>query len=501
MKQTFKDDDFTRTHPTFLWAFRATRNWPVVKDLVPFMQNRLNSEGHAIQKLVSSRGGFTDKEAGLQTDFDTLFKHLFCVTAKELSDELRMPLQDMGTLYDDVLSTAIPVSRLSQAMGRSSLRTGKGQMMFTLRQLNKQEAMRLSSQGYRFATIEQVTGPLSRRIHVPEASLIHSLRDMRDYASTNRGFEEGVHLVSFVMRPTIHDHFEILTTKGVGNPLPSTTLPLKQLQANHLELLSEMEGWSMNACIRYLQSDAASSAFPDLSDFRTHLSKSITSLSKSLPEEMRSTAQLSARPLTAPCRSGTLSQEQSFQTCTLLSFCVVGTLDTQVPNPDYTFTPFRLFRVQQQANEAIADRDSFARELGHELFCTDVRSGPTDTDTDLSSTAKMAILRLWSSHKRPESSKEGSGSSLYSQDTLMEPAAMALRDITVHKEVRVDITRLNETSSQNVPSNRETRAISVGGDANMPATYVDELYSLCYSPGIRFRPDSSLRHISPKFGL
>jgi hypothetical protein len=460
------------------------------------MRNRLNSEEQAIHKHVISRGVFMDKETELQTDFDTLFKQLFCVTAQELSEELRLPLQDLGTLYDDVLSTAIPVSRLSRAMGRSSLRTGKGQMMFTVRQLNKQESARLSSQGFRFATIEHVTGTLSRRIHVPEADLAHSLRDMRDYASTNRGFEEGVHLISFVMRPTIHDHFEILTTKGVGNPLPSSTLPMKHLQVHHLELLSHMEGWSMITCIKYLQSDAASRTFPNLSDFRSNLTNSIISLSKSLPEDMRAAAQLSARPLIAPCRSKPSNPEQALQTCTLLTFCVVGTLDTQVPNPDYTFTPFRLFRVQQQVNEVIADRDGFARELGQELFCTDVRSGSTASESDLASTAKLAILRLWPSHKRSQSSK-GSGSSLHSQESLVEPVSLALRDITVHKEVRVDVTRLHETSMQNALSTHDTRTIVAGGsDATTPVTYVDELYSLCYAPGIRFRPDSSLQNIS-----
>jgi hypothetical protein len=467
-----------------------------VKDLVPFMRNRLDSEERAIQKHVLSRGVFMDKDTELQTDFDTLFKQLFCVTAQELSDELRLPLQDLGTLYDDVLSTAIPVSRLSRAMGRSSLRSGKGQLMFTVRQLSKQDATRLSSQGFRFATIEHVTGTLSRRIHVPEANLAHSLRDMRDYASTNRGFEEGVHLISFVMRPTVHDHFEILTAKGVGNPLPSSSLPMKQLQVHHLELLSHMEGWSMKSCLKYLQSDAASRTFPNLSDFRCHLTNSITALAKSLPEDMRSAAQLSARPLIAPCRTRPSNPEKSTQNCTLLTFCVVGSLDTQVSNPDYTFTPFRLFRVQQQVNEVIADRESFARELGQELFCTDVRSGSTTNDDHFASTAKMAILRLWPSHKRSRSSK--GGSSLHSQESLVEPVATALRDITVHKEVRVDITRLHETTMENALSNHDTRTVVAAGDANTPTTYVDELYSLCYAPGIRLRPDSSLQNISRK---
>ncbi|KAJ5690356.1 hypothetical protein N7462_004748 [Penicillium macrosclerotiorum] len=486
--RTFKDDDLTRTHPTFLWAFRASRNWPVVKDLIPFMRNRLESEQNAIQKHVLSRGVVMDKETELQTDFDTLFKQLFCVSAQELASELRQPLSDLGTLYDNVLATAIPVSRLSRAMGRSSLRTGKGQLIFSVRQLQKQEATRLSSMGFRFATIEHVTSTLSRRIHVPAANLLDHLRDMRDYATSNRTFEEGVHLISFVMRPTVQDHFEILTTKGIANPLPSSTLPLKRLSVQHLDLISHMEGWSMTTCLKYLQSKAAMQADHTIDEFRVHLISGISSLSKSLSDEIRSAARFSSRPLLAPCRnSSRLSGEaQPSAQCTLLTFVVVGTLDTQPPSPDFHFTPFRLFRVQQQVNDTIADRDGFARELSEELFCTDVRSGSSATDSDIMSTTKSAILRLWPSRK-PTASLPSANS----QEDLFTPSATVFGDITVQKEVRVDVTRLAEDATRNTVHTHDA-VIAAGDAAATPTTYVDELYSLCYAPGIRLRPDSSL---------
>lgn len=496
--RTFKDDDLNRTHPTFLWAFRASRNWGVVKDLIPFMRNRLESEERAIQKHVLSKGVVMDKETELQTDFDTLFKQLFCVSAQELSNELRQPLEDLGTLYDDVLATAIPVSRLSLAIGRSSLRTGKGQLMFSVRQLQKQEANRLASLGFRFATIEHVTSTLSRRIHVPEVTLLEHLRDMRDYASSNRGFSEGVHLISFVMRPTVQDHFEILTTKGTGNPLPSSTLPIKRLNVQHLDLLSHMEGWSMNICLKYLQSNAATQSDKALDEFREYLVRGISSLASSFPEDMRSAATFSARPLVAPCRSASRSSEeiqQPHQQCTLLTFCVVGTLDTQVPNPDFTFTPFRLFRVQQQVNDTIADREGFSRELNQELFCTDVRTGSSASESDKVSSTRSAILRLWPSRKNTNSIPSG-----HSQESLFDPTATVLRDITVQKEVRVDVTRLNENNAVQNARGTHDAVIAAGDGAITPTTYVDELYSLCYAPGIRLRPDSTL-HASRKSNM
>jgi hypothetical protein len=433
-----------------------------------------------------------DKETELQTDFDTLFKQLFCVAAQEISDELRQPLQDLGTLYDDVLETAIPVSRLSQAMGRSSLRTGKGQLMFSVRQLQKHEATHFASMGFRFATIEHVTSALSRRIHVPEPTLQERLQDMRDYASSNRTFGEGVHIISFVMRPTVADHFEILTTKGAGNPLPSATIPMKGLQVQHLDLISHMEGWSMNTCLKYLSSPPAKQADLAVDEFRRHLVEGIATLAKTLPEEMHSAARFSARPLVTPCRAANRLSEEDLkpQQCTLLTFCVVGTLDTQVPNPDLTFTPFRLFRVQQQVNDSIADRDGFTRELSQELFITDVCSGSTASEADLLASTKSAFLRLWPSRKPSASG------TLHSQESLFGPATV-LGDITVQKEVRVDVSRLNENAAHNPISTHD--AIIAAGDAVVtPTTYVDELYSLCYEPGIRLRPDSTLQYMKRK---
>ncbi|KAJ5246318.1 hypothetical protein N7468_001301 [Penicillium chermesinum] len=494
--RTFKDDDLTRTHPTFLWAFRASRNWPVVKDLIPFMRNRLDSEQAAIQKHLMSRGVVMNKETELQTDFDTLFKHMFCVSAQELSNDLRTPLRELGALYDNVISTSIPTSRIQRAMGRSAIQTGKGQIMFTVRQLQKQDAQRFASVGFRFATIENISSTLSRRMHVPESILTEQLRDMRDYATTNRSFSEGVHLISFVMRPTVQDHFEILTTKGTGNPLPSSTLPLNRLKMAHLDIIAHMEGWSMNTCIKYLESNAALHSDPNTEDFRKALVKGIISLAKTFPPAMRDAAIFSARPLYAPCRVASPFSERTPQ-CTLLTFCVVGTLDTQVPNPDYTFTPFRLFRVQQQVNDSVTDRDGFSRELGQELFCTDVRSGsnPGSLATESSgrlSSARTAIQRWWplSKSNSPTMSRRA-----LSQESLVEPIATALGDITVQKEVRVDVTKLNEAQAKQVLAHD---AVVAAGDAVMAGTYVDELYSLCYAPQIRLRADSAFHGAQAK---
>ncbi|KAA8652473.1 uncharacterized protein ATNIH1004_001377 [Aspergillus tanneri] len=473
--RTFNDDDLTRTHPAFLWAFRASRNWPLVKDLIPFMRTRIESDQTMMQHYVS-KGVVSDQDTELQPDFDDIFKRHFCVAAQELADEVRQPLPDLGMLYDDVLATSAPYSRFSRAMGYSRLRAGKGQLLFTVRQLKKQEASRLASAGFRFTSIENVTDILSRRIHVPTSCLGVHLRDMRDYATSGRNFESGVHLISFVMRPTIHDHFEVLTAKGTGNPLPSSTLLTQQrLQIQHLELITHMEGWAISTCLNWLKSDAAL-LYKDLDEFREQLVRAMMKLSSSLPTDVSAASKFSARPLIAPCRSPDMPARQD---CILLPFCAVASLDTKVSNPDYTFTPLRLFRVQQQVNDGISDSGGFAKEINQELFYSNVLSS-TDTATDSDPTSPTrSKFRFWQK-KNPMN-----GVRTVSQESLTNKR---MPEIMVRREVKVDVSKLAEPAVKSSMGSTSSHTTVTAGEM-ASHTYVDELYNLCYSPGVRLRPD------------
>jgi hypothetical protein len=421
-----------------------------------------------------------DKETELQSDFDTVFKQLFCVAAQELADDLRQPLQNLGMLYDDILATTLAPSGLSKAMGRSSLERGKGRVIFTVRQLNKQEASRLEASGFSFATIKNVTSLLSRRIHVSLSDLSYHLTDMRDYATTSRNFEPGVHLTSWVMRPTIHDHFEVLAARGTRNPLPSSTLPIKHLQMQHSNLIAHMDGWPILDCIDWLKSDAAH-ADNDMDDFRNQLVEGMSTLYTSLPPDVNAATAFCPRPLVAPCRTQDPSDEQR---CILLAFCALGTLDTHATNPDHTFTPLRLFRAQQQVNDGVFDRDAFSKELNQELFYSNVKSTQA-TEPDSSSTVlRPSNLRLWP-HRKPSAS----GLSTVSQESLVKNPS-PFGEIMVHKEVKVDVAKFAESSSVTTGP-QSPRTTVVTGDVT-PSTYVDELYSFCYSHGARVRSEMAL---------
>ncbi|PLN76561.1 hypothetical protein BDW42DRAFT_178453 [Aspergillus taichungensis] len=494
--KTFNDDDLSRTHPAFLWAFRASRNWGLVKDVVPFMKSRIESDETLMEHYIS-KGMASPQDTEMQPDFDGLFKRHFCVAAQELADEVRQPLQDLGMLYDDVLATTTPHSHLSRMMGYSRLRTSKGQVMFTVRKLSKQEASRLAGSGFRFTTIENVTGVLSRRIHVPAATLGVHLKDMRDFAATSRAFEPGIHLVSFVLRPTIRDRFQVLTAKGTGNPLPSSTLPIKRLHTQHLALLAHMEGWTMTACLSWLRSDGARS-YKDVGDFPSQLIHAISALHTTLPTDVNSVSKFSSRPLIAPCRG--LRNSDSTKTCTLLSFCTVASLDTRVPNPTLLiFTPLRLFRVQQQVNDGVPDSDDFTKELGQDLFYSTIRSNFTGLTPSSPSSPSPFPIHFWTKKKNKKQNRTSKQLTLEPKllsrgsSISTEPPLTPLGDIIVRREIKVDIARPPEPAAEpdQEPQILETTVVA-GRLASI--NYVDELYNLCYSPGVRLRPDSGLQH-------
>lgn len=439
------------------------------------MRDRIETEQEAHRRYVG-KGLDPEQEAELNGGFDELFKRHFCVAAYDLADQVRQPLDDLGMLYDEVLTTSIPSSRVSRAMGYSGLRAGKGQLMFTVRQLRKQEASRLAASGFRFAAIDTITTLLSSRMNVTSEALGTHLKDMRDFATSNRNFQPGVHLISFITRPTVHDRFEVLTAAGTSNPLPSMTLQTRSLQIAHLELISHMEGWPIQTCLDWLSSGNAKS-HQDANEFRQDLIRAMTYLARSLPADINSASRFSPRPLIAPCRSTRISDDK---TCMLLAFCTIGSLSTRVTNPNYTFMPLRLFRIQQQVNSGATDVDGLAKELSDGVLFSNIRTSST-TDSEMESSI-LSKFNIRSSRKRIPAYKQTT-----SQETLTD--ATPLGDIIIRKEVKVDSARLGDPAVE-AALGRQSSTTVVEAGSSAAHTYVDELHNLCYSPGMRLRPDS-----------
>lgn len=408
-----KDDDFSRTHPAFLWAMRASHQWNLVKGIIPSMKSTVHNNELEISRLINQRGTVTQNDHDTSLSFDTIFKHFFCITAQNLADELRMPLTGLGELYHQVLDTVTQVSRF-EMISRTLPRLGKGQLMFTVRQLDEQQTAKFMANGYRFAPIERVTEILSRRIHLPPTDLAVHLHEMREYINGDRGYPAGVHLVAFALRPTLREHFEILTRAGGSMDLPRSTLPISLLTKADLELLNSMDGCGFTACLKQLQPirgarvigaggrragsgstgsvsvssiDSLATADGEESSFATHLYRAMLELMATLPENIASAARFSAKPLLAPCHRQSPSDPEH---CVLICFRVVSALDTRLTDANLTFTPLRLFRLQAQVNDKIGERERFVRELNSEFASYSAQS----TTNNSSKEADGGNLRL-----------------------------------------------------------------------------------------------------------
>jgi hypothetical protein len=496
-----KDDDFSRTHPAFLWAFRASRNWALVKGIIPSMKNTLQSNESEINRLINQRGIVTENDQDTAFSFDTIFKHFFCISAQNLADDLRLPLSGLGELYHQVLSTVTQVSRFELG-SRALPRIGKGQLMFTVRQLDEQEAVRFMASGYRFAPIERVTDILSRRIHLSSTDLALHLHEMRDYASSDRGYPPGVHLVAFGLRPTLREHFEILTRAGGGLALPSSTLPISSLTKADLELLNSMDECGFTTCLKQLlalrsnmgASHGSVSSVDTLSStaseesFPTHLYRAMLELMTCLPENIASAARFSAKPLLAPCRRQSPSDPEQ---CILICFRVVSALDTRISDANLTFTPLRLFRVQEQVNDKISERERFIRELNAEFASYSAQSTAIHKEeTALSKPSEKIIVfpsKIWSRIQSGMSNKTtqlpGRLQRATSQESLVQqqselhakssfltapksPHAPSggsptrnvvnpfINEILVSKEVTVDVARLDDVEMTDISTKR-----------------------------------------------
>lgn len=498
-----KDDDFSRTHPAFLWAFRASRNWSLVKDIIPFMKRTLQNDEEEINRLIHQRGTATNN-AGF--GFDSLFKQFFCVSAQELADELRQPLSGLGELYPEVVSTGTNISQF-QIRSSSRPRFGKGQLMFTVRQLSSQEEVaRFMANGFRFAPIERITSTLASRIHVPAAELAAYLHEMHEYSRLPKGYPAGVHVVVFAMRPTVQEHLEVLAELNSQIALPSASLPARPLDRTNLDLISQMNDFTITTCLKHLAafvSDSSSTeslrASPN-STFADHLYRAILELAASLPKNIASAVRFSGKPLSAPCRKQ-LMPSPGPEHCTLLCFRVVSALDTQISEPAlHHFVPLRLFRVQEQVNDGLVERDRFLRELNAEFASYSAQS-MVDRNNVPSSLYKNQRGRRrfsWTAFAFTQRRREHRHQGLprrrgVSQESLVDQASpvkhdsmssLSRNEIVVNREVRIEVSQLDEAHVELRSKEAEAAARKV----QLTTCYVDELYGLCLGSGVRMAP-------------
>ena len=272
-----------------------------------------------------------DKAAN--TDHLTTFKLIFCIAAYELAELLGERMEDLGTLFTEVLQIGTVRTRrgwlLSKLRGQPRLSPcspndmaeleaneisfGRGQLLFLMRRVDEAGAAKLLEKGYRFAQVPQIIKNLSRAMEVEESELALVLEKMQSAAGKETLYEAGVHLVGFAIRPGWTNPLDVLVRKDAKNLLPNIRLSRSALSKCQLDFLKEMEGVTVGECLSGLH-DHTAYLNSEQANFAADFLAAVQHLAANIGKKWFLRATLAAEPYMAPCSQMVSSQEVEYAT-------------------------------------------------------------------------------------------------------------------------------------------------------------------------------------------
>ena len=358
------DETFDTDNDIFTWMYRLSHRWSSIKFYLPSYRNDMQ------------RNDIKGK-----TTLDPLiaFKLFFCVTAHELAKLIKVELQDLGTLFVEVMQTGtarpkktwvyLKTNRKPLPGGYSSdsapepeapgLPLGRGQMLWLVRRITKHEVHRLHTIGYRFADLPKIAEDLSDALEVNKDDLLLSLGKMNSATGQKTSYEKGVHLVCFALRPVWRKSFDVLAQKDHRNLLPSIKLRLSKLDDCHLKYLQELDGKTVGYCLSILPSQPTFKN-PEEEVFAAEFLASVHHLAANIGKKWFLNAKLIAKPFLAPGLGTTSNPEAEF--ATLISFRVMAnTHDYTNFNSLYQYIPRKFFMASQGGHQESWEKGLLAR--------------------------------------------------------------------------------------------------------------------------------------------
>ncbi|KAI9801284.1 MAG: hypothetical protein M1833_002854 [Piccolia ochrophora] len=499
------DDVFSISHPTFLWIYRLSRNWRGIFDLLPSMRKHVHAgqEPVASQPRMVPRKSHSDDAEG-SDDSSVIFRELFCVAAAELAEQINEPLEKLGVLYDEIMSTGT-TGKISRALFRRSssypdvelgssnpFAFGRGQLLFVVRRASKSEAARLQSQGFRFAGLQNVVEILARRMEVGREELTQSMDRMRSYSIKESMLNPGVHVGCFAVRASVGGGFDVLVRSEAKNLIPTVPFPISCLDDWQLSFLKQMDGWTFTNCLRWLRSKSDSCSEKEQM-FITQLDDAFVDMAETMVDNLFQEARLVASPIHVPC----LGSDDSYFPghASIIAFHTIVPIQTRSPSPVMEFSPLSFFKCQQHVYRNTPDHEVFARRVHREfspILEIDQKRQAARTSRLFRSSQEIPRLtpsknappahrykwlstldrRASYSSSEPEKSKSGGKSE----------ESHAWGGILVSQEVNI---RVDEVGPEISPIEIDPLGVPLGSsglattEMEDPKTFVDSLFTIC----------------------
>jgi hypothetical protein len=326
--------------------------------------------------------------------------------------------------------------------------------------------------------------------------------------------EPGVHVACFSLHPSIRRGFDILVYSHARNILPFASLPLEHITQWQLDILSRMDDWTLNACLRWLKNNGGGFTSLEEQTFCQKMLHAISSLAESINDSSLGQAKFSSRRIMVPCRPSPRSYTPG--KCTVFFFRIVMGIHNRITGTQFTLSPLPFFNAQQQVYTGVADHENFLLQLHREFaHCSENKEstkkgssgGMTSSSNGITPPSSPTPSLNWAGVRKNRLSRAASlldstiASEIDEDDnnsatTNMNSPSLtnpnpAFGGIMVSNQVTVDISEhskvRNNNSNNNKPddsqSSFEMRDLSVTVEAGFANTYgetfVDELCAMC----------------------
>jgi hypothetical protein len=368
-----------------------------VDALIPAMRNHINhtSLSRGV-RAGASELALTNEFGEPIDDYSIIFRELFCVAASDLADQLNQPLEGAGVLFDEILSTGqtgqhnkinarksmTPSHPVDTERGEIGPRIfGRGQLLFLTRLASRREAENFQNAGYRFAGIHNVVDILARSMDINPVELSARLADISEYSRKTNILEPGVHMACFAICATVRGSFDVLIRRDARNQLPTMQMPIKSLDSWQLDYLSQLDGMSVSACLKFFESKLSTAFLPKHEQtFTAQLQDTLEALRDEIKDPLFLEAALIATPVSAPCRGAEDNAPPS--QATLIAFRLTIPIHSRSPGDKLEFIPLSFFKMQQHVYKKSPDHNVFARRVHREFGPVLNQSRPSMSDKD-----------------------------------------------------------------------------------------------------------------------
>lgn len=314
-------------------------------------------------------------------DFSLLFKELFCVAAQDLANLVQQPLEGLGILFDGIMETGTlrqptlgifsdPGTRLERGV-RNDVREndrstiGRGQLLFTVRRLTREEASDMQASGFRFAFLSDICHTLAHSMEISNDEITSYVDKLWRYSEKESSLERGVYLTCFALRPLFQRGFDVLVCRDSKNLLPTTELQANELEEWQFDFLKRFDNCTIATCCTRLRNRSTCSGMREL-QFASRLYDGIMGLAAQLEEPYFQEARLVASPFKAP--SHLQGESYSMDSASLIVFrIIIDAHEQSILNARYEYSSSRLFLSQQHALKGSPDRESFGRIIHREF--------------------------------------------------------------------------------------------------------------------------------------